>query len=509
MAEEPGAPKFGQGSPDDPGEAPLAHRAVRGGLWVALSSYWTVGFGALATIVLTRLLVPQVFGTYALAMFFAQLFRVQSKLGLGYAFAQHQKNTPAVVSTYVLTELLAVLAGLLLALLSVPVLLRLGYASLVVMASLALALAIVSEGIAGIGAVLLEKDLHFRPASLTQALALPISYIPAFWLATRGGGVWSLIAQNATFNVLLLVGILWTVSRRMPHLFRMRLQLDLALARGFLRFGGTLGLGLMAGMLLTQLDNFLVGSIIGVTMLGFYDRAYRTSQWPSMLFNSLISRAGFNTYARVQGDPVRLQRTLSMTMWLIMMLAMPLALAVFVAAPDLLSLLYGERWLPSAPFLRVLVLVAVLRPLWENAGTLFAAIGKPRLTTAFSLAQALILVLAGWPLTLRFGAMGTCVAAALAFVSGILIMQRTLIRESMVGLFSVLAVPGGVSALTLIGYMVLNRTLPIAAQALWVRVVGKGVYAVCAYFVLTLALQPRVTKERIGYIWGLLRQTAA
>jgi len=24
---------------------PLAYRAVRGGLWVALSSYWTIGFG--------------------------------------------------------------------------------------------------------------------------------------------------------------------------------------------------------------------------------------------------------------------------------------------------------------------------------------------------------------------------------------------------------------------------------------------------------------------------------
>jgi hypothetical protein len=53
---------------------PLAYRAVRGGLWVAVSSYFNVGFGFLANLALTRILAPEDFGIFALAGFTAVAF---------------------------------------------------------------------------------------------------------------------------------------------------------------------------------------------------------------------------------------------------------------------------------------------------------------------------------------------------------------------------------------------------------------------------------------------------
>ncbi len=53
----------------EPGDT-LSQRVVRGGLFVAASSYFNIGFGFLANLVLTRLLAPEAFGTFALAMFF-------------------------------------------------------------------------------------------------------------------------------------------------------------------------------------------------------------------------------------------------------------------------------------------------------------------------------------------------------------------------------------------------------------------------------------------------------
>ena len=40
-------------------ETPLAFRVVRGGFWVAASSYFNIGFGFLANLILTRLLAPR------------------------------------------------------------------------------------------------------------------------------------------------------------------------------------------------------------------------------------------------------------------------------------------------------------------------------------------------------------------------------------------------------------------------------------------------------------------
>lgn len=46
---------------------PLAFRVVRGGLFVAASSYFNILFGFLANLVLTRLLAPEAFGVFLLA----------------------------------------------------------------------------------------------------------------------------------------------------------------------------------------------------------------------------------------------------------------------------------------------------------------------------------------------------------------------------------------------------------------------------------------------------------
>lgn len=495
---------------DDSGpqpEPPLAYRAVRGGLWIAASTYWTIGFGFAANVVLTRLLSPQAFGELALALFFAQLLRVQPKLGLGYAFAQQNETTGETVGTYAAMEATAAFAGLLLSLLAMPVLAALGYTHAVVTLSVALAAAGTIESLSGIGSTLLDRELLFRASSLVQSLAFPVSYAPAFWLATHGGGAWSLVAQTITLDVLTLAGIGWTVRRGLPHVWTLRRQFSGALARQFLRFGLTVGLSSLATLLLGQLDNLLIGTFLGVGVLGFYDRAYRTAQAPALLLNSLVARASFYTYARLQDDVVRLQKTVTMIVWVVSTAALPAALVGFVTAPDLLVLLYGPQWLPSAPLLRILILVFALRPFWDNSGALFIAVGKPRLTTTFTVVQAATLAIAGVPLTLAFGAIGTCAAVGLAATVGLLLAYRNVTREIHVDLRAVLGPSLLAAALTMAGYLALNRLVDLNALPIAWRTAAKAAYTFAAFLTLSFAVQPRTTRERWQYVWQLMRQS--
>ncbi len=496
-------------SPSGPAapETPLAYRAVRGGLWVVGSSYWTIGIGFVATLVLTRLLPPEAFGEFALAMFFVQLLRLQPRLGVGYAFAQHKEMDGQAIGTFLVLDLSAAVAGFLLMLVAAPVLSYLGYAPGVVQTAVILALAAMAESVISTGGTFLEKEMRFAPTSLIQSIVFPLSYLPALWLAVEGRGVWALVAQNVTYNLLFVVGTWWTVRWRMPQLWQVRWQFDARLARQFVRFGLTVGLMLLAGLLLTQLDNFMIGTFVGITVLGFYDRAYRTAQWPATLLSSLISRAAFYTYARLQDDRVRLQKTVTMMLWIITTLALPLALVILITAPDLIRLLYGDRWLPSTLFLRILVVYAVMRPLWENAGSLFIAIGKPVLTTRFTFIQALILAVAGLPLTILWGALGTCVAVGMAFVAGLVLTYRQLAREIPVRVLETLGWPAAIAALVALGYWVLNPLVGLNDFPLIVRVAVKSAYAFAGFFGLMVLLQPRATMERVTYIWRLARTT--
>jgi O-antigen/teichoic acid export membrane protein len=487
-------------------ETPLAYRAVRGGLWVALSSYWTLAFGFLANIGLTRILSPDDFGVFALAMFFAQLLRLQTKLGLGYAFGQYRETTGESVGTYAAMDAAAALCGPVLMGLAAPILLRLGYDRLVVWAALVLALAAFMEGLSNIAGVLLEKELHFGVVSLYQSVAFPLSYIPAFWLATHGGGVWSLVSQTTTYSFLWL-GIWWVLRRRDPRLWREPWRFRPGLARHFLRFGATTGLWLMAGMLFSQLDNFLIGTFAGVTALGYYDRAYRMAQWPGLLFNAVLLHPAFYTYARLQDDRPRLEKSTTMVTWAIGMVAVPLAIAVFIAAPEIIALLYGERWLPSALFLQILIAFFVVRPHLENAGVLLNAMGKPARAATLLWAQVGVLGLAGLPLTLRWGALGTCGAVGLALLLGMVLAYRYVRRELTVNLSAAFGFPVLVGAAVLLVYMAALRVVPLENLGLLLRLLVKAAWAFLAFYALTFALRPRETGERVRYVWGLMHRT--
>jgi len=486
-------------------EAPLAYRAVRGGLWVALSTYWTLVFGFAANILLTRLLPPEAFGVFALAMFFAQLLRVQTKLGLGYAFGQHKETTGGSIGTYVILEAAAALTGLLFMGWVAPVLPLLGYESLVAWVALALSFAACLEGLSAIAGTLLEKELRFELTSFYQSLIFPLSYLPAFWLATRGGGVWSLVAQTTAYSFLLLGlwGVLW---RREPQLWREPWQFRSDLARHFLRFGAATGLWLMAGMLFSQLDNFLIGTFAGVTALGYYDRAYRMAQWPGLLFNAVLLRPAFYTYARLQDDRTQLVKTATMLMWAMGMVAVPLAIAVFTAAPEIVVLLYGERWLPSVLFLQILIAFFVVRPYLENAGVLLNAIGKPVRAAILLWIQVGVLGIAGLPLTLRWGALGTCAAVGLALGAGMMLAYWYIRQELEANPASVLAIPILAGGATLAGYALVLRVLPLENLGLVVRLLAKAAYAFLTFYALAFILRPRETGKRAKYVWRLLKE---
>lgn len=486
-------------------EIPLAYRAVRGGLWVAVSSYWTIGFGFVANIILTRLLSPEAFGTFALATFFAQLLRLEPKLGVGQAFGQHKETSSEAIGTYLALNGPIILAGLLLTALAAPILLKLGYEPLVVRVALVLALAAVMESASGLAGVMLDKEMLFGPTSRWMMIVFPLSYIPAFWLATHGGGAWSLVSQTLTYSALLWAGAWWIAYRQLPHLRAMRWRFSRSLAGRFLRFGITLGAVTLAAILLTQLDNFLIGTLVGVTVLGFYDRAYRTAQWPSTLLTNMVSRTAFYTYARLQDDLPRLRKTVAMVLWMIVLLAWPIALVIFVTAPDLIRLLYGERWLPSVVYLRLLVLIAAARPVWDNASTLFAAIGKPKLSLAFMAVQIGVLVALGLPLTWLWGAVGTCGAVGVAFAVGLIGAYGYLKREIDFWPDAGMMIPIVVSALTIAGYMLLNRVTGINALSVVARVGVKSLWVLVVYFGLNFLLQPRQMRERMGYVWRLGR----
>jgi len=486
---------------------PLAYRAVRGGFWSVVGSYFTIGFGFLANIALIRLLTPAIYGEFALAMFFVTLFDLVGKSGLNYAFAHHRTVNGESLGTLLVLSLLIGAASLGLALLSAPILLAAGYAPMIPVIIAA------TIGVQFIGiwlwpfAVVLESELRFKPLAVATSIAMALSYAPAFGLALSGQGQYSLLAQSLTNSLLAMAAMCVYLFRAQRHLLQMRWRYRPALARQLLRFGLTTGLGNFVSTLLVQVDNFILGTLAGTTALGYYDRAYRVAQWPSQLLLPLVGRAAVFTYNQLRDDQARLQRSVTMVLWTSANLAIPIALALFFSAPELVPLVFGAQWAPAVPLLRILLVVSVLRPIWENVWAILVGLGLPRRVVELSLFQLAVLVIAGVLLTWLFSAAGTATAVILMLSCGLVLSYLRIKPKLAIDLRSAFSGPLAALVLTVIGYLVLVRVIGNDLPA-WAVVAWKVGWGVAGFSLSALLVQPKQFIERVLYIWSLWRRRA-
>lgn len=484
---------------------PIAYRIVRGGVWVALSSYWLFIAGFLANILLTRLLYPSDYGLFALAIFFAGFFRLSNKICVMKAFAQDKDTTAETVGTLFIMKLVMIGLTLVISFIIWPFLELAGYERIVGKLMVIVTVSLCFEDIGSLCTVILQKNLRVREISIVSSILFPLSYVPALWMATRGYGVLSLVAQSLTLNITMLVAF-WFLARKTltPFLYG-GIKFNLQIAKRYIRFGVFVGIAYFGAYLLTQLDNFLIGTFAGVAMLGYYERAYRIAVWPSNIFGNINARLAYYAYARFQDDRVRLEKIVTMVVWILTTLALPFGLVIFIVAPDFIVLVYGERWAPASFFLRILAIFSILAPLWNSAETFFFAIGKPQKVALWNYVQNGVLLAAGIPATIVWGATGAAIAVCLAFMVGIGIIYRNVKKELTIKIGHHIILPLCAGAVVMALFLIWSAADSIHPRTAPVRMLVEGTGCLTLFYLVLLVVNPAELREKILTVWRLMR----
>jgi O-antigen/teichoic acid export membrane protein len=433
----------------------LASRSTRGALFLGASTISNIVVGFLGGIVLARLLAPNDFGTFALATTIYAFVDIRGKLQLEQKFLRDQDERPEYLDTF-FTLNLALSAVSCLFLLAAAA----GIALLVRRPDLGICLAVIGlvvllEPFSLSVRLSLERQVAFGWVALIQSAANLTQFGTTLGCALAGLGLWSLPAGFASGIVLSLM-LFVRVAPRRP-----RLRLCRPLAGELLHYGLHYGLGFaLASIILTQFDNMILGTAGGTTALGFYDRAYRTSLWPTLLVSTTLGRISLPTYAKLREDPERLRQAFSLVLWTVLTLTTPIALALFATAPLLVPTLYGPAWLPSVPILQALAAFATLRPLWDDMVSVLVATGRSKQMVRLVLLQALFMVVLVSVLTVRLGSVGTAIGVGITFVISagfVLYFGRAVLK---IDLFDAAGLPLLNNLLALAAYWGVSRLLP-------------------------------------------------
>lgn len=400
----------------------IQHKALRSGVWVGVSSIGIAVLTFARGVVLARLLSPEVFGLMAVCLMATRLIEIFTETGFGAALIHRQKGFEEARDT---AFTMMILRGVGLAVLSVlvaPWVARFYEQPVLAPLIAVIGLSFVFVGCQNINIVALQKELDFRRLTYMEltgsVLGFAVSVGLAYWLRS----VWALVfAQVASSAITSVLSFLMVPAR-------VRLRLDFAIARELYRYGRYItGLAIVV-FFTRELDNAVIGKILGMQHLGYYVVAYSLANIPSTYLSKVIARVMFPLFSQLQSDPDRLRAEYARGIRLVTVVVVPVSVTMAVLAPEIIRALYGVRWASAAAPLQVLAGFGCFRALWMLNGYLYNAIGRPHIDFYLSLARLIVMAVLLFPLARMFGIVGAAAAVtvpmAIQFLVGVYLSRR-------------------------------------------------------------------------------------
>lgn len=400
----------------------LSQRVIKGGFWIFSAQIIGRLLSLIRTIVLARVLAPDDFGLMGIAIFSMSALEIFSQTGFEPALIQRKKNTHLFLDTawtvqvmrgLLLFILLFILAPLAASFFQVP------EAKSIIQV---IALANLFRGFTNIGVIYFQKELEFQKQFIYQISGILADLAIAIPAALILRSAWALVFGFLSANLVRLA-----VSY-LIHSYRPQLKFQLRKAKELAGFGRWLLGSSILIFLLTQGDDALVGKVLGVTALGFYQLAYKISNIPATEISHSISQIAFPAYSKLQDNLPSLRRAYIKTLQLTVFVSIPLAGGIFILAPEFTQIFLGTQWMPMVPALQILCIFGALRSIAAASGPIFLATGRPDIEAKLPAAQLVLLAVLIYPLTLKWGISGTAVSLVIVSCSFIFVILTVVAR---------------------------------------------------------------------------------
>jgi PST family polysaccharide transporter len=508
-----GAAKTEATTPARPGR--VAQVALRSTAWSLIGNFGVQLTGLVSGLILASIVSKEAFGVFAVATTWSGWLNIRAKLGLTSAATGYPESSGALFGTYRRLELVAGMANLVLAVAAAVWIVASGVQHAVWIVMLLGALfAIDTASILTLPhAVALERELQMTRVTIAELAATLVANASAIALALAGFETWVLVSIPVLTTLIKMLSTYVIFRRRLPDIRSHRWQFDRATAKNLIKRGVAIGIGLAAYTFVLTYDNHLVFTYFNAERLSEYSRAFQTASWTNIVISLVISRIGYVLFSKLREDPARLSKAVQLCLWAMLTIGTPLMLTLVFASPHIIRGLYGEKWIESVRYLRLLAPINFAWMLITVAFWVATALNHPRFTIALPVAMAFAIVLIATPLTAAFGILGT-IAGVAATVFGGATASLTVIgrwttvnpwREVRYALLSI-----GICALVLISAVQLPLLMPVNADSIRAPVAARATsiaqaaviaaIAFSAFGISTVALRGVETRKRIAFL---------
>lgn len=237
----------------------------------------------------------------------------------------------------------------------------------------------------------LFRNMRVKETAIVTFTALVLSGVLGVTLAWQGFAYWGIAIQNLTFCLVLTLGS-WHYCTWRPSW-----QIDLRPLRGMIGFSSRL----LATNIFTHINNNLFsiffGRLYGEKAVGYYNQANKWTGMGYTMLNGMVWSVTQPLFARFGEDEKdRTRRAFRKMLRLTALLSFPALFGLALIAPEFITLLITDKWLPSARLMQILCIGGAFAPITSFYANFLVGRGKSGVfmwnTIALCLCQMLLLV---------------------------------------------------------------------------------------------------------------------
>ncbi|BAY75588.1 putative polysaccharide transport protein [Nostoc linckia NIES-25] len=351
-------------------------KALKGVFWSAIQNWGRQAIAFIVFALLARLLGPGTFGLVASASIFLAFVTIFLDQGFSVAIIQRKELEPEHLDTafwtnfgigLVMTALSIAAAGLFADFFLSDPEFRPQLASIIRW----LSLSFVIISLSSTQEAIFQRNLDFKPLAIRELIAVCIGGVVGVAMAFMGFGVWSLVSQQLV-NSLVKVLVLWSASNWRP-----RFKFSQKHFHELFSFGINVVGTQILNFVNRRSDDLLIGYFLGPVALGYYSVAYRLLLIITQLLTGVINQVAMPAFSRLQQEPEKLRNGFYKVTQLTSLISFPAFLGMAALAPELVRVLFGEKWLPSIPVMQILAFIGIVHSVAYFHSTVITAMGKP------------------------------------------------------------------------------------------------------------------------------------
>lgn len=367
-------------------EQNLKDKTVKGLGWSTVENFSRLGISFIVGIILARLLSPDEYGLIGILTIFITIFNCIVDSGFTAALIRKQNTTEQDYSTvfYVNLGISVVLAFVMY--LSAGLIATFFERTELVALTQAMSIVVVINAFSIVQRVILTKKLDFKTQTKITLISSVISGIIGISMAYCGFGVWALVSQQISSQLLNTL-LLWVYNRWMPSLC-----FNSASFKEMWSFGWKLLAVSIIDNTWKEIYQVVIGKCYTPATLGLYTRAKQFSDMCSSNLTGVIQRVTYPVLSSIQDDKTRLKQAYKRIIRCSMLITFVLMLGMASSAPSMILFIIGEKWVDCVPLLQLICISAMLYPLHALNLNMLQVQGRSDLFLKLEIIKKIIMV---------------------------------------------------------------------------------------------------------------------